>query len=250
MDGDGRLTVAVRRAAELPVHDSHPPAPHGYVAVAVGDTGVGIPQDQLGRIFEPFFTTKQIGQGTGLGLSQVFGFAKQSGGEIVVVSEVGKGSTFTLYLPRAAATGPTPQFVPADAPPVDGSGMSVLVVEDNLEVGRFTADALAELGYAATLVENATRALDALANDAARFDVVFTDVAMPGMSGVELAQEIRRRYPELPVVLTSGYSQMLAQRGSYGFDFLQKPYSIEQLSHALHRVCPPKTTRTPTAASS
>ncbi|WP_454615958.1 ATP-binding protein [Bradyrhizobium cenepequi] len=250
MEGVGRLTIAVRRAAELPVHDGHAPAPHGFVAVAVGDTGIGIPQDQLGRIFEPFFTTKQIGHGTGLGLSQVFGFAKQSGGEIVVVSEVGKGSTFTLYLPRAAATGPTLQFAAADAPPVDGSGMSVLVVEDNIEVGRFAADALAELGYAATLVESATQALDALATDAARFDVVFTDVAMPGVSGIELAQEIRRRYPDLPVVLTSGYSQVLAQRGSYGFDFLQKPYSIEQLSHALHKVFRPKPTRTPTAASS
>jgi two-component system, NtrC family, sensor kinase len=250
MDGAGRLTIAVRRAAELPVHDSHPPSPHGYVAVAVGDTGIGIPQDQLGRIFEPFFTTKQIGHGTGLGLSQVFGFAKQSGGEIVVVSEVGKGSTFTLYLPRAAATGPTLQFAAADAPPVDGSGMSVLVVEDNIEVGRFTADALAELGYAATLVDSATHALEALADDPARFDVVFTDVAMPGMSGIELAQEIRRRNPDLPVVLTSGYSHVLAQRGSYGFDFLQKPYSIEQLSQVLHRASRPERRRTPTAASS
>ncbi len=190
----------------------------------------------LGRIFEPFFTTKEVGQGTGLGLSQVFGFAKQSGGEVIVDSEVGKGSTFTLYLPRVADNA-RPQAVPAeDAPAVDGRGMSVLVVEDNAQVGKFAADALAELGYAVTLVDNATHALEELTSDAARFDVVFTDVVMPGMTGIELAQEIRRRHFDLPVVLTSGYSHVLAQNGSYGFELLQKPYSIEQLSHVLHKV--------------
>ena len=123
--------------------------------MSVDDTGVGIPQEQFGRIFEPFFTTKEVGQGTGLGLSQVFGFAKQSGGEVMVASEVGKGSTFTLYLPRVSGDG-RPQQAPAeDAPPVDGHGMSVLVVEDNIEVGTFATDALTELGYATTLVGNA-----------------------------------------------------------------------------------------------
>ncbi len=236
MDGTGRLTIAVACAEELPDPSAHPPNPHGYVAVSVADTGAGIPPEQVGRIFEPFFTTKEVGHGTGLGLSQVFGFARQSGGEVAVASEVGKGSTFTLYLPRAPGESRQQAVLADDAPPVGGGGMAVLVVEDNLEVGKFAADALTQLGYTAILVGNAIHALEELNADPARFDVVFTDVVMPGMSGIELAQEIRRLRPDLPVVLTSGYSQVLAQQGSHGFELLQKPYSIEQLSRMLHRV--------------
>jgi two-component system NtrC family sensor kinase len=236
MDGVGRLTIAVRRAAELPGPGTQPQNPHGYVAVSVEDTGIGIPQERFGRIFEPFFTTKEVGQGTGLGLSQVFGFAKQSGGEVVVASEVGKGSTFTLYLPCIAGDGRSQPLALADAPPVNGTGMSILVVEDNAEVGKSAADALAELGYTATLVENATDALKELASNAGRFDAVFSDVVMPGMSGIELAREIRRRGLDLPVLLTSGYSPVLSQQGSFGFEVLQKPYSAEQLSRVLHKL--------------
>ena len=236
MGGEGLLTIAVRSVAELPGPAPQPQSPHGYVVVSVEDTGVGIPQGVLGRIFEPFFTTKEVGQGTGLGLSQVFGFAKQSGGEVTVTSEVGKGSTFALYLPRVADDG-QPLAAPVEIPgPVDGRGISVLVVEDNPEVGKFAADALAELGYTVTLVGNAKHALEELMSDADRFDVVFTDVVMPGMTGIELAKEIRRQHFDLPVVLTSGYSHVLAQNGSYGFELLQKPYSSEQLSRILHKV--------------
>jgi two-component system NtrC family sensor kinase len=236
MDGDGRLTIAVRLAAELPGAAAPSRNPHGYVAVSVEDTGIGIPRDRFGQIFEPFFTTKEVGQGTGLGLSQVFGFAKQSGGEVIVASELGQGSIFTLYLPRVSGAG-RPQQLPAeDAPPVDGQGMRVLVVEDNIEVGTFAIDALGGLGYSTTLVGNATHALEELTIDPGRFDVVFSDVVMPGMTGIELAQEIRRRHHDLPVVLTSGYSHVLSQNGSYGFELLQKPYSIEQLARVLQKV--------------
>ena len=236
MEGRGRLTIAVGMAASLPNAAFSTQNPYGYVAVSVADTGSGIPPDQFERIFEPFFTTKQAGHGTGLGLSQVFGFARQSGGEVAVASELGKGSIFTLYLPRTAGSGKLRQIPAADTLAIAGSGMSVLVVEDNAEVGRFTADALAELGYATRLVGNATHALEELADGADRFDAVFTDVVMPGMTGLELAQEIRRRHADLPVVLTSGYSHVLSEHGSYGFELLQKPYSIEQLSRVLHRV--------------
>ncbi|MBR1196295.1 response regulator [Bradyrhizobium sp. AUGA SZCCT0240] len=251
MDGRGRLTITVHTATELPSAAIGSPNPRkqdsigqnradqkptGYVAVSVEDTGVGIPQEQYGRIFEPFFTTKEVGQGTGLGLSQVFGFARQSGGEVVVASEVGKGSIFTLYLPRATGDGKPQQMTVEDAPPLDGRGMSVLVVEDNIEVGKFATDALAELGYGTTLVDNATHALEELATGADRYDVVFTDVVMPGMTGIELAQEIRRYHADLPVVLTSGYSHGLSESGSDGLELLQKPYSIEQLSRVLHAV--------------
>jgi len=249
MEGHGRLTIAVGMAASLPNAAPLSQNPYGYVAISVADTGIGIPPDQSERIFEPFFTTKQAGHGTGLGLSQVFGFAKQSGGEVAVASEVGKGSIFTLYLPRTAGSGKSRQL-PADAAAIDGSGMSVLVVEDNAEVGRFTTDALAELGYATRLVGNATHALEELEAGADRFDAVFTDVVMPGMTGIELAQEIRRRHADLPVVLASGYSHVLSEHGSYGFELLQKPYSVEQLSRVLHRVGRRKFERAPTAASS
>ncbi len=236
MDGAGRLIIAVRAVADLPGTEPQPDKALGYVAVSVEDTGVGIPQDQFEHIFEPFFTTKEVGQGTGLGLSQVFGFAKQSGGEVMVASELGKGSTFTLYLPRAASDQRPRQKKAEDNAPIGGHGMAVLVVEDNIEVGAFAAHALSELGYAPTLVGNATDALAELARNAERFDVVFSDVVMPGVSGIDLAEEIRRRHPNLPVVLTSGYSHVLSQNGSFGFELLQKPYSIEQLARVLDQL--------------
>jgi two-component system NtrC family sensor kinase len=236
MGGRGRLTLTVRTVPKLPAPAAEATSPHGYVAVSVDDTGVGIPQDQFGRIFEPFFTTKEVGQGTGLGLSQVFGFTKQSGGEVMVASEVGKGSSFTLYLPRVSGDARPQPAAADDAPAVEGEGLSVLVVEDNDEVGTFASAALAELGYTTRLVGNAADALAELTRHADAFDVVFSDVVMPGMTGIDLAREIGRRHFGLPVVLTSGYSQALSQNGSDGFNLLQKPYSIEQLSRVLHKV--------------
>jgi two-component system NtrC family sensor kinase len=236
MGGEGRLTITVSAVAELPGSAGHPASPFGYVAISVNDTGTGIPQDQFGRIFEPFFTTKDVGQGTGLGLSQVFGFARQSGGEVMVASEIGQGSTFTLYLPGVAGSD-RPQRAPAeDTFSADGLGMSVLVVEDNIELGTFATDALTELGYATSLVGNAMDALAELTRNPESFDVVFSDVVMPGMNGIDLAKEVRRRHFDLPVVLTSGYSHVLSQHGSYGFELLQKPYSVEQLTRILHKV--------------
>lgn len=236
MQGEGRITIAVTTVPELPNQSTEAECPNGYVSISVEDTGAGIPPEQLGHIFEPFFTTKEVGQGTGLGLSQVFGFAKQSGGEVIAASEIGNGSTFTLYLPRVFDGGRSQDKPVHDEAPPGGSGTSILVVEDSPQVGTFAVDALIELGYAATLVCNASDALEKLAGNAGRFDVVFTDVVMPGMSGIELAQEIRRRYFDLPVVLTSGYSHVLSQNGSFGFELLQKPYSIEQLASVLHKV--------------
>ncbi|WP_408056501.1 ATP-binding protein [Tardiphaga alba] len=230
MKGEGRLIITVVACERLP--SATMPRKDGYVAVAIADSGSGIPADQFERIFEPFFTTKEVGQGTGLGLSQVFGFAKQSGGEVTVTSEVGKGSIFTLYLPRVA-DGAGPTLVVDEGAPADGNGLSVLVVEDNRDVGTFTTDALRELGYMTELKHSADAAFDELKRHAGRYDVVFSDVVMPGTSGIELAQAVRHLYPDLPVVLTSGYSHVLAQNGTFGFELLQKPYSIEQLSQVL-----------------
>ncbi|MGX7705172.1 ATP-binding protein [Methylobacterium sp. Gmos1] len=242
MEGEGQLTVRVRAVERMPPVRAHPAVDGPFVAVSISDTGVGMTPETLGRIFEPFFTTKAVGQGTGLGLSQVFGFAKQSQGEVVVESVVGQGTTFTLYLPRVGGAIQAPERG-EPTPVVDGHGTCVLVVEDNVEVGTFATQALAELGFATVWAADAGEALAELADDAGRFDVVFTDVMMPGMNGVDLAREIRRRHPGLPVILTSGYSHVLAQTGTGGFELLQKPYSVEQLSRTLLAVAMPDRTK-------
>lgn len=235
MDGEGKLAIAVRAVRAMPAVRLHPAVDAPFVAVSITDTGVGIPKDRIDKIFEPFFTTKGVGQGTGLGLSQVFGFAKQSGGEVTVESEPGVGSTFTLYLPRVEAN---EEAVGEHEPEplMDGHGTRVLVVEDNADVGTFATQTLAELGYVTVWAANAEEALAELAKDADRFDVVFSDVVMPGMNGIDLAHRIREEHHDLPVLLASGYSHVLAQNGTYGFELLHKPYSVEDLSRLLRKV--------------
>ncbi len=235
MGGEGRLTLRVGSARGLPAIRNHPPVEAEFVTVAVADTGSGIAPEALDRIFEPFYTTKAMGAGTGLGLSQVIGFAKQSGGEVRVESVVGDGATFILYLPRAEPgedrIQPTAESGADDA----GAGLCVLVVEDNEQVGDFATEALKALGYDSVLARDATQALSMLADAESHFQLVFSDVIMPGMSGLEMGQEIRRLHPGIPVILTSGYSHVLVENGSYGFELLQKPYSIEQLSRVLRK---------------
>jgi PAS domain S-box-containing protein len=237
MNGEGTLRVHVESLSRMPSLRGHAGGRGRFVAVSISDTGSGIPLDRLSHIFEPFFTTKEVGKGTGLGLSQVYGFAKQSGGDVAVESTVGQGTTFTLYLPRTergivAEDSGTGHRTNSDE---EGRGCRVLVVEDNLEVGRFSTQLLQDLGYETTWAANASEALTLLEEDAGRFDVVFSDVVMPGMSGVELGGEIRRRYPRLPVVLTSGYSHVLAEEGRHGFELLHKPYAVEDVSRILRR---------------
>ena len=234
MKGAGTLTIGVSTSQEIPAIRAHPEVIGDFVTISVTDTGSGIASTDMDRIFEPFFTTKPVGQGTGLGLSQVFGFAKQTGGEVMVVSEPGHGTTFTLFLPRAVGAARA-QEQPDDPASVDGHGTCVLVVEDNEAVGSFARQTLEELGYRSVLASDAKVALVELKADASRFDAVFSDVVMPGMDGIQLGQEIRRLYADLPVILTSGYSHVLAQNGTHGFELLQKPYSIEQLSRVLQK---------------
>lgn len=150
-------------------------------------------------------------------------------------SEPDRGSTFTIYLPRADRADRAPEPVLAE-PLIDGQGSCVLVVEDNAEVGEFAKHTLSELGFATILAPHADAALQELDRDPTRFDVVFSDVMMPGMNGVELGQEIRRRFPDVPIVLASGYSHEIAKHGTHGFELLHKPYSIEALSRVLHRM--------------
>ncbi|MEG8039381.1 PAS domain-containing protein [Sphingomonas sp. LR60] len=232
MDGQGTLRIIVSPATEIPSLRGHHGISGEFLSVTVIDDGAGIAPDALPHIFEPFFTTKEVGRGTGLGLSQVIGFAKQSGGDISVASESGHGTSFTLYLPRVSEGRAAASRIEDDGP-ADGQGAYVLLIEDNDEVGQFATAALNELGYRSLLATNAIDALALLETDAARFDIVFSDVVMPGMNGVECATRIRESYPTLPIVLTSGYAHVLAENWQHGFELLHKPYSIEQLSRVL-----------------
>ncbi|UAK25284.1 PAS domain-containing sensor histidine kinase [Sphingomonas nostoxanthinifaciens] len=232
MDGEGTLTIAVQETNGIPAIRSHAAIPGKFIAVSITDTGSGIAPDFADRIFEPFYTTKGVGHGTGLGLSQVHGFAKQSSGEVVVRSELGVGSTFTLYVPKAADEAPSPVQSDEAIKPLP-KGACILIVEDNVDVGTFATQALHELGYKTKLAGDATAALAELGHDGNGFDLVFSDVVMPGMSGIDLGREIQRRLPGLPVVLASGYSDVLAEQDTHEFELLHKPYSLDELAKVL-----------------
>jgi PAS domain S-box-containing protein len=199
-----------------------------HVVVRVSDTGSGMPREVMDRVFEPFFTTKSFGEGTGLGLSQVFGFAKQLGGAVVVESEIDKGSSFTLYLP--ASGGDSNQARVNGSQPLG----RVLVVEDDTFVAELAADMLSELGFHTTVAHSAKEALERLAaGDKPK--LVFSDIVMPGgITGIELARKVRERFPELPILLTTGYSEQVA--ASHGFPVLQKPYQLDALANAVGEV--------------
>ena len=181
------------------------------------------------RVFEPFFTTKEVGKGTGLGLSQVYGFAKQSGGLATISSAEGRGTAITIYLPRShdaphVAVAPAPQA----QPPADTAG-TVLLVEDNADVAEVGAGYLRQLGYRVRSVANAQAAIAALRLDA-NVELVFSDILMPGgMNGLELAHEIREKFPGIPVLLTTGYSASAQDAVRHGVVVLQKPYDLEGL---------------------
>jgi CheY-like chemotaxis protein len=209
-----------------------------YVRLSVIDVGTGMTEQVKQHVFEPFFTTKEVGKGSGLGLSQVYGFAKQSGGTAEIESELGKGTSVMLLLPRSR------QMPLADPRSVgerriesrrtDARGC-VLLVEDNDEVAALVTEMVQELGYEVTRVASAQAALGALANGR-RIDLVFSDIMMPGeMNGVGLAREIRNRRKHLPIVLTSGYAEpALRAAESEGLCVLGKPYRLDELERALH----------------
>ncbi len=236
MRGEGELVIRVDRNQTLPPIRGHAGSQGPFVAVAVVDQGCGIPADHLSRIFEPFFTTKEVGKGTGLGLSQVIGFAKQSGGDVEVASEVGSGTTFTLYLPEAEAPREARTALPTDDRLAEGRSLCVLVVEDNLDVGRFCTQILEDLGHSTVWAHNAEEALAEIERVPFRFEAVFSDVVMPGMGGIALARRLQSSHPELPVILTSGYSDVLARDDAHGFELVRKPYSAEQVAEAFRKV--------------
>jgi CheY-like chemotaxis protein len=201
-----------------------------FAALIVRDTGTGIPPDILARVFDPFFTTKGVNKGTGLGLSQVYGFVRQAGGHVAVSSELGNGTSFTLYLPRVMAT--PIAAVEAAAAVNAPTGISVLVVEDNPDVADVAAALLEQLGNRVEVVANAADALELIARGD-KPDVLFSDVVMAGeMDGVALGRRVRELYPDVPVLLATGYSQT-AERVGDEFPILHKPYEMADLNRAL-----------------
>jgi len=232
MDGSGRITITADNVTQ-----GEGGSTRELVRLVVRDTGAGMPDEVKARVFEPFFTTKDVGKGTGLGLAQVYGFARQSGGQVMIDSVVGEGTAITLLLPRshqplAAGVAPQRRGQAAVAEP----GRCVLLVEDDGEVAQLIADMLRSLGYEVVHAMSARSALGALA-DGRRIDLVLSDVMMPGgTNGIELAREIRLRRPGLPVLLCSGFAESVAgQADALGIPLLRKPYSIEELRAALEQ---------------
>ncbi|WP_249151106.1 PAS domain S-box protein [Bradyrhizobium sp. JYMT SZCCT0180] len=228
----GNITLGVPEAVARGVERAG-----DYVVVEVSDTGTGIPQPILDKIFEPFFSTKEVGQGTGLGLSMVFGFAKQSGGSVDVRSEEGSGTTFTIYLPKADSSALQPSTQDEDSP-VQGGSETLLCVEDDRKIRDYVTMQLESLGYKVIVASNADEAL-AIVNRGAVFDLLFTDVVMPGsMNGRQLAETLMARRPSLRVLFTSGYSDgalPLKNRAGHGIPLLTKPYRRAELARTLRR---------------
>ncbi|WP_105428011.1 ATP-binding protein [Neorhizobium sp. T6_25] len=224
------------RAENVPLLDQSG-STKDFVRLSVSDNGSGMTREVQARVFEPFFTTKDIGKGSGLGLAQVHGFVQQSGGRIEIESEVGRGTRITLMLPRSSKEPGPDQHHLVDlhvARRRPASAGSVLLVEDDDEVAALVSEMLEDLGFQVVRAATAAAALGALANGR-RIDLVFSDIMMPGgMNGVELAKEIRSRRVDLPILLTSGYSEAAKQAAeSQGIKILRKPYQLAELSEAL-----------------
>ncbi|WP_253256677.1 PAS domain-containing protein [Stenotrophomonas sp. VV52] len=241
MPSGGHLAVQTSNCpVDVASTDLHPGIPRGdYILVTVADDGVGMSQDVIAKAFDPFFTTKQVGQGTGLGLSQVYGFVKQSAGHVKLCSAIGEGTTVKLYLPRLvadAAVVDAPVAVESALP--DEGRELVLVVEDEPAVRQFSVDALTALGYDVLSAEGAAPAL-ALLDGHPDIALLFTDVVMPEVNGRELADEALRRRPDLKVLFTTGYSRNALERDGViepGVQVIGKPFSVETLATRVRAV--------------
>jgi len=234
MPAGGTITIAAENVQEIADDGSRAE----FVRMSVADTGSGIPPEVIARVFDPFFTTKDVGKGSGLGLAQVYGFAQQSGGRVSIASEVGIGTVVTLLLPKSSQQPSAAQRIvePHIVSSITAGTMrrgEVLLVEDDNEVAVLAREMLGALGFSVIHVSSPVAALGALAN-ARAIDAVFSDIMMPGgISGLDLAREIRRRRPTLRVVLATGYADSAAGLEDGEFRLLLKPYSLEALADAL-----------------
>ncbi len=234
MPSGGTLIISGGRRGLATEHGAPRLAPGAYVLISVTDTGAGMDEATLRRATEPFFTTKGVGKGAGLGLSMVDGLAAQSGGALQLNSRAGHGATVTLWLPEAIATAAAaPEHPAAAQPPIEAlPGRTILLVDDDPLVCTGTAAMLEDLGHAVVEASSAGQAL-AIMDSGRRVDVIITDYAMPGMSGLELARRLMQTFPHLPVILASGYADFADGEAQAAFSRLTKPFAQEDLEAAL-----------------
>ncbi|MGE8249130.1 MAG: ATP-binding protein, partial [Stenotrophomonas bentonitica] len=241
LPGGGRLVVETANCRIASAADAmRADVPTGeYVLITVADNGGGMPPEVIAKAFDPFFTTKKVGQGTGLGLSQVYGFVRQSAGHVKIHSSLGKGTTVALYLPRREGEiDAGPSTPPADSRPLSGGRELVLVVEDEPGVRQFSIEALSELGYPVLAADGAAGAL-ALLEQHPDIALLFTDVVMPEVNGRQLADEALKRRPDLKVLFTTGYSRNALEHDGVldpAVHVIGKPFTLEDLALRVRAV--------------
>jgi PAS domain S-box-containing protein len=239
MPNGGELHIETARvaSADSSVPEAASPSPNGFVRLSVRDTGIGMTPEVKNRLFEPFFTTKPKGRGTGLGLATTFGTVKQAGGSIEVISEPGEGATFVIYLPSVEeAVHPNGELFPY---PMAQGKEQILLVEDDAGVRQLTSSFLRHLGYQVTAAADPSEGLAALQVAERPFDLLLTDVVMPGMNGRQLAEQVLAKHPQTKVLYMSGYTDDIIVRHGVldgKVSFIGKPYTLEQLASKLREV--------------
>jgi signal transduction histidine kinase len=233
LGGDGVIEVYTANVMLGDPQAPEEPAAGEYVEVCVRDNGSGMSPDVRTKVFEPFFTTKEVGKGSGLGLSQVLGFAKQSGGGVRIVSQLGEGTSVHVYLPRAR-TAAAPAEAPAPPPRTsDAKGARILLVDDDSAVRDVTAAMLRDLGYHVDEAGSGAKALELLDGSAAGCELIVIDFAMPGMSGAELARQVRRKRPSLPLLFVTGFAERAALSGLHDGHIISKPFITGELAEKV-----------------